>query len=129
MVFFVYLCLDVKTSTGKAPTMPSYNDVEQHYVFLKPILLYMEPLKVSTPTSILGWLNHVDMDNVAKVSKADTASTFRVNGCWHTQTLKMEAACISESSATLATSTQCNYLRTELTSIVKHCESLKSIIG
>jgi hypothetical protein len=75
----------------------------------------MEPMKVYTPTSILGWLNLVDMDNVAKVSKADTASTFRVKGCWHTQALNMEAACISDTSATLATNTQCNYLRTELT--------------
>jgi hypothetical protein len=81
------------------------------------------------PSSILGRLNYVDMGNIAKVSKADTASTFRVEGFWHTQTLKMEAACISETSATLATFTQCNYPRTELTSIVKHCECLKSIIG
>jgi hypothetical protein len=46
----------------------------------------------------------------------------------HTLTLKMEAACSSEMVATLSTATWCgNNPRTELTSIINHHESLKSV--
>jgi hypothetical protein len=119
----------LKTSTDKASTMQSYNDGKQNYIFLNHAFLYMEPMKVYMPSSILEWLHHVGTGNVAKDSKVDAASTSMVEGCWHTQTLNMEAGSISETTATLPTSTQYNYPRTELTSTVKHCESLKSIVG
>jgi hypothetical protein len=40
----------------------------------------------------------------------------------------MEAACASETSATSPITTWCNNPRTELTSIIIHHESLKSVI-
>jgi hypothetical protein len=44
----------------------------------------------------------------------------------HNSIPKMETACTSETSAISSTSTGCYNLRTELTSIIKHHESLKS---
>jgi hypothetical protein len=52
------------------------------------------------------------------------ASMFNVNV---TFTLKMEAACTSEIPAMSPTTTQFKNPRTELTSIINHCEGLKSI--
>jgi hypothetical protein len=45
----------------------------------------------------------------------------------YTSTLKMDAVCSSESSAASPTITQCNNLRTELISIINHCEELHSL--
>lgn len=43
----------------------------------------------------------------------------------HTLTLKMEAACTSEMSATLPTTTQCHYPKTELISVTNHQQHLQ----
>jgi hypothetical protein len=43
--------------------------------------------------------------------------------------LKIERAYTSETSATLPTTAWCNKPRRELTSIIKHCEILRSVIN
>jgi hypothetical protein len=47
---------------------------------------------------------------------------------YDTSTLKMEAAYTFETSATSPTTTQCNNLRTDLTSTINHRGSMKSVI-
>jgi hypothetical protein len=54
--------------------------------------------------------------DVANISNVHAASTFRVE------------TCTSEMSATLPTTTWCNNPRTELSSIINHSESLKSVV-
>jgi hypothetical protein len=46
----------------------------------------------------------------------------------HTSTLKMEAGCTTETSATSPTTARCNSPRTELISMISHCESRVSAI-
>jgi hypothetical protein len=67
--------------------------------------------------SVPGLLHSVVVGDVADVSEVHDASISR------------GAACTSETSATLPTTIQCNNPRTDLTSIIKHRESLKSAIS
>jgi hypothetical protein len=62
--------------------------------------------------SVFGMLHRVDVRNVR-----------------HTYTLKMDAAYSSQTSAESPTTTRHNNSRTELTSIINHRESLKSVIN
>lgn len=67
--------------------------------------------------SILVWLHHVEVGNVAKLITL------------HFLTLKMEVYAAPVLAATLPIFTQCNHSTTELTSTVNHHASLKSVIS
>jgi hypothetical protein len=56
--------------------------------------------------------------NDTDISEVHAAPVFRVD----------RAACTSGMLATFPTATRCNNPRTELTSVINHCESLKSVI-
>lgn len=80
--------------------------------------------------------------DVTSVSQVHVVFVFRVELCrlvrlyiyvshkltmLHTSTQKMDTACTSETSETSPTTTRCNNPSTELTSIINHRDSLKSV--
>jgi hypothetical protein len=67
-------------------------------------------------------LHHAVVGDVADVSEVHAASILRL-------TLKIEASCTPETSAISPTTTRCNNVRTELTSIINQHENLKSALS
>jgi hypothetical protein len=71
--------------------------------------------------------NHKVIPIFSRINRNINTYVHRNSPTLHTSTLRMEAACTSQKAATLSTSTQCDHMRTELTSIVNKRDNLKSV--